>query len=69
MYSLSNKSKDMGLQSFGDNPLFNNLTDNQVLFIKDFYNPKQTMLKTEYFGGPALNTKSNFFIHQVYQIY
>ena len=51
----------MGLQSFGDNPLFNNLTDNQVLFIKDFYNPKQTMLKTEYFGGPALNTKSNFF--------
>ena len=61
MYSLSNKSKDMGLQSFGDNPLFNNLTDNQVLFIKDFYNPKQTMLKTEYFGGPALNTKSNFF--------
>ena len=61
MYSLSNKSKDMGLQSFGDNPLFNNLTDNQVLFIKDFYNPKQTMLKTEYFGGPALNVKSNFF--------
>jgi len=61
MYSLSNKSKDIGLKSLGDNPLFNNLTDNQVLFIKDFYNPQQTMLNKEFFGGPALNTKSNFF--------
>ena len=37
MRSLSNK----------DSPLFNNLTDNQVLFIKDFFHPTQTPLKNK----------------------
>tara|TARA_R100001224_G_scaffold45315_2_gene26113 strand:+ start:20 stop:3490 length:3471 start_codon:yes stop_codon:yes gene_type:complete len=37
MRSLSNK----------DSPLFNNLTDNQVLFIKDFFHPTQTPLRNK----------------------
>ena len=35
----------MRLLSNKDSPLFNNLTDNQVLFIKDFFHPTQTPLR------------------------
>tara|TARA_A100001201_G_scaffold42855_1_gene43567 strand:- start:1493 stop:4954 length:3462 start_codon:yes stop_codon:yes gene_type:complete len=38
----------MRLLSDKDSPLFNNLTDNQVLFIKDFFHPTQTPLRDKF---------------------
>ena len=58
MYSLSNKSKAMGLQSYGDNPLFNNLTNEQVLFIRDFYRGEQGVLRKRYAGVDNISSFS-----------
>ena len=58
VYSFDKGAKDiqkeldilnfMRLLSDKDSPLFNNLTDNQVLFIKDFFHPTQTPLRDKF---------------------
>ena len=58
VYSFDKGAKDiqkeldilnfMRLLSNKDSPLFNNLTDNQVLFIKDFFHPTQTPLRDKF---------------------